>query len=175
MKRMNALFRVFLARIKTAFVNAFLPWRAVGITGKGFRHNLLFFFTSAASPNKAAQSLAVGVFMGIMPVYGFQLVLLTFLAAALRLNWPLAFLGVNVSFAPLMPLIIAAAIAAGKTVVSLLHMSPTTGFWASTLGKGSLEWLVGSVVLAVIAGALTYAISLVILRRIVRPPLGSRK
>jgi uncharacterized protein (DUF2062 family) len=60
-----------------------------------FRHN--------ASPFGAALSVSTGVFMGLFPIHGFQIALLVPLAVLLRLNKPLAFLGVSISTAPLLP------------------------------------------------------------------------
>jgi glycosyltransferase involved in cell wall biosynthesis len=151
--------RISKVNSKAALIKIFMPWRAVGISGKGWRRNLLFLLSNAPSPHKAAQSVAMGVFMGLMPVYGFQVLALTALTPMLRLNWPLAFLGVNISFAPLLPFLIAAGVAVGKVTVPLLPFTMPKGFFAYSLAKGGVEWFVGSVVLAVGAGALTYGIT----------------
>jgi glycosyltransferase involved in cell wall biosynthesis len=149
---------------KAALIKIFMPWRAVGISGKGWRHNLLFLFTSAASPSIASRSLAAGVFMGIMPIYGFQVALLTAMTPVLRLHWPLAFLGVNISCAPLLPFVIAAGIKVGKIVVPLLPFKMPSILWAHAFAKGGVEWFVGSVVIAIIAGIFVYGLSFPVFR-----------
>ena len=142
---------------KAALIKIFMPWRTVGVSGKGWRQNLLLLVSAAGSPAKAARSMAMGVFMGIMPIYGLQVLLLMALTPVMRLNWPLAFLGVNVSTVPVLPLIIAAAIAIGRAIVPLLQHVPNSG--AHSLAKGGIEWFVGSIALALAAGALTYVTS----------------
>jgi glycosyltransferase involved in cell wall biosynthesis len=155
---------IFRVNSKAALIKIFLPWRAVGISGKGWRHNLLFVFTSAASPSVASRSLAVGVFMGIMPIYGFQVALLTAITPAFRLHWPLAFLGVNISCAPLLPFVIAAGIKVGKIVVPLLPFKMPSLLWAHAFAKGGIEWFVGSTVIAIIAGLFVYGLSFPVFR-----------
>jgi glycosyltransferase involved in cell wall biosynthesis len=149
--------RIAKVNSKAALIKIFMPWRTVGVSGKGWRQNLLLLVSAAGSPAKAARSLAMGVFMGIMPVYGFQVLLLAALTPVMRLNWPLAFLGVNVSTVPVLPLIIAAAIAIGRVIVPLLPHVPDSG--THSLARGGIEWFVGSIALALAAAALTYAMS----------------
>ena len=151
--------RIFKVNSGFALIKIFMPWRTVGLSGKGWRYNLEYLLANAASPGKAARSLSVGVFMGIMPIYGFQVIVLTALTPMLKLNWPLAFLGNNVSCAPLLPLVIAAGVATGKIIIALLPFTLSHGVWSHALAKGGVEWLVGSIALAVFAGALTYGLS----------------
>jgi glycosyltransferase involved in cell wall biosynthesis len=153
---------------KAALIKIFLPWRTVGISGKGWRHNLAFVFKHAASPHIASRSLAAGVFVGIMPIYGFQVALLTALTPVLRLNWPLAFLGANVSCAPLLPFVIAAGVAVGRIVVPLLPFTPPPILWAHAFAKYGIEWFVGSIVIAVCAGLLVYGLSYPVFRILAR-------
>jgi glycosyltransferase involved in cell wall biosynthesis len=151
--------RIFKVNSKAALTKIFLPWRTMGISGRGWKHNLMFMFTNAASPNTASRSVAMGVFVGILPIYGFQVAFLTAMTPVLRLNWPLAFLGANVSCAPLLPFVIAAGIAVGKIVVPRLPFSPPSILWAHAFAKGGVEWFVGSIVIAVCAGILVYGFS----------------
>jgi uncharacterized protein (DUF2062 family) len=146
-------------KVRAAFIRTFLPWRAVGISGRGWRHNLAFLFTSAASPHVASLSVAMGVFMGITPFYGFQVIILAALTPVLRLHWPLAFVGVNVSCVPLFPFVFAASVAVGKIVVPRLPFTVPSIIWANVFAKYGVAWFVGSVVLAICAGILAYGLS----------------
>src|SRR5690606_40072948 len=71
---------------------------------------------------KNALSIGLGVFMGIAPFWGFQTVITITLAVFLRLNKVLAFVFSNISFAPLIPLVIYASLAVG----SMVYPSSTT-------------------------------------------------
>ncbi|PVD51266.1 DUF2062 domain-containing protein [Terrimonas sp.] len=53
-----------------------------------------------------ALSVALGVFMGIVPIWGFQLVTAIFLAIVLRLNKALVIIAANISIPPMIPLIV---------------------------------------------------------------------
>ncbi len=156
--------RIFRVNSIAALTKIFLPWRAMGIAGRGWKHNLAFIFKNAASPHIASRSVAMGVFVGILPIYGFQVAFLTAMTPVLRLNWPLAFLGANVSCAPLLPLVIAAGIAVGKKVVPLLPFTPPSILWAHAFAKGGIEWFVGSIVIAVCAGIAVYGLSYPVFR-----------
>ncbi|MCC6286294.1 MAG: DUF2062 domain-containing protein [Chitinophagaceae bacterium] len=53
-----------------------------------------------------ALSIALGIFMGIVPIWGFQLVTAIFLAILLRLNKALVIIAANISIPPMIPLIV---------------------------------------------------------------------
>lgn len=153
--------RIGRVNSKAALIKILLPWKTVRSPGKTWREKLLLVLKqgrSANSPHKGALSLAIGVCVGIMPIYGFQILFLMALTPVLRLNWPLAFLGSCVSSPPFLPFLIAAGIAIGKVVAPALHITihPASGMGA--LAKGGIEWFAGSVVLALGAALLTYGI-----------------
>ncbi|MGE8425459.1 MAG: DUF2062 domain-containing protein, partial [Sphingobacterium siyangense] len=63
-------------------------------------------------------SIALGVFIGIAPLWGFQSFLSIFLASVFRLNKGLCFAFSNVSIPPMIPLIIWGSIQTGKLFIS---------------------------------------------------------
>lgn len=124
------------------------------------------------SPFKASASLSTGVFMAIMPIHGFQVISLIILTFVLRLNRPLALLGVTVSSAPLLPFWVASGIGVGKLLIpqstaymivsmckSILPSKVTyflatysvTGFYQSFI-----QWFLGSIILAVMCGMVVF-------------------
>jgi len=58
------------------------------------------------SDERKAVSIAFGVFMGIVPLWGFQLALAIFFSVILKLNKGLVILAANISIPPMIPLII---------------------------------------------------------------------
>ena len=58
------------------------------------------------SPQLKAVSVAFGVFMGIVPIWGFQLVSRNFLAIVFKLNKAMVIIAANISIPPMIPLII---------------------------------------------------------------------
>lgn len=77
---------------------------------KFLRENILH---SDDSVSKKSFSIALGVFIGIAPFWGFQTVIVLFLAALLRLNKVIAFAASNVSLPPMIPFIIYASLKIG--------------------------------------------------------------
>ena len=72
------------------------------------------FMHSADSPGKKALSIALGVFIGTTPFWGFQGILTLALAAAFKLNKAIAFAFSNISIPPLIPVIIYASYKLGN-------------------------------------------------------------
>ncbi|MGV3762370.1 DUF2062 domain-containing protein [Parapedobacter sp.] len=120
---------------------------------KGFRR---FFFEDLLHSDdpawKKASSVALGVWIGLSPFWGFQTIIVLFLAVVLRLNKLIAFAFSNVSIPPLIPFIIYACIQIGSFVVG----SPTeTAFnWQEIdtyrpfIRQHLTEYLLGSTILA---------------------------
>ena len=155
------LLRISKVNSKAALVKILLPWKTVRSPGKTWREKLLLVLKrelNANSPHKGALSLSMGVCVGIMPIYGFQILFLMAMTPILRLNWPLAFFGSCVSSPPFIPFLIAAGITIGKLVVPVLPFTIHLAAGVNALAKGGIEWIVGSIALALAAGLATYGI-----------------
>ena len=86
----------------------------------------------------------------------------------LRLNWPLAFLGSCVSSPPFIPFLIAAGVAVGKVIVPALFPAIHSTAGVNAVMKGGIEWLVGSIALALASGLLTYGVFYPVLAGLIR-------
>jgi len=106
-------------------------------------------------PKKKALSIALGVFMGIAPFWGFQTLLVFSLAVFLKLNKAIAFTFSNISIPPFIPFIIYASVQLGMFItgeeISLSLESLTQNFGAL---KHLKTYLIGSFVLATLAALL---------------------
>lgn len=93
-----------------------------------------------------AFSLALGVFCGIAPFWGFQTFIVIALAVLFKLNKTLAFIGSNISIPPMIPIIIISSLKVGQWIVGgeLLPSEVTEEFIKNNI----LQYLVGSLVLA---------------------------
>ncbi len=104
-------------------------------------------------------SIALGVFIGIAPFWGFQTVLVLFLAFLFRWNKMLAFTFSNISFPPMIPLIILASLQIGsffvKGNVNFLDYQNLT---FEVIKNHTAQYLIGSFILATIA-AFTFGLS----------------
>lgn len=69
------------------------------------------------SPKKKALSIALGVFIGLSPLWGFHTVIVIFLAILLKLNKVIAFAFSNVSFAPFIPFVLFLSLQVGNIIL----------------------------------------------------------
>ncbi|MEO8935085.1 MAG: DUF2062 domain-containing protein, partial [Xanthomarina sp.] len=69
------------------------------------------------SPRKKALSIALGVFIGFSPLWGFHTILAISLALLLRLNKAISFAFSNVSLPPFIPFIIYASLELGQFIL----------------------------------------------------------
>lgn len=104
------------------------------------------------SPKKKALSIALGVFIGLSPIWGFHTVAVLALAVLLKLNKVIAFAFSNVSFPPFIPFILygslkLGAIITGEALIfSMDEMVENFGFV-----KHLKTYIVGSISLAILA------------------------
>jgi uncharacterized protein (DUF2062 family) len=104
--------------------------------------------------------------MGIIPVWGFQLVIAIFLAILLKLNKALVILAAHVSVPPMIPFIIyfsyhMGAIVTGKRMINLEFSQAIS---LDSIRVNFEQYLYGSVFLAIAAGLLCGFIAFVLLK-----------
>ncbi|HET6244630.1 MAG: DUF2062 domain-containing protein [Bacteroidetes bacterium] len=111
-----------------------------------------------------ASSVAFGVFMGIVPIWGFQLVIAIFLAILLRLNKALVIISANISIPPMIPVIVFLSykmghIWVGESFTSLIFTEKIT---LETIHLNFMQYVYGSITLAVMAavffGSIVYVL-----------------
>lgn len=115
---------------------------------KFFLENVL---ESTDSPCKKALSIALGVFIGIVPLWGLQTVIVLFLAYILRLNKVIAFAFSNISVPPMIPFIIFASLKAGSLFVDGNAAFSENATVMESIGSNLLQYIIGSFVVAIIA------------------------
>jgi uncharacterized protein (DUF2062 family) len=111
-----------------------------------------------------ALSLGFGAFMGIVPIWGFQLLIGIPLAIFFRMNKVLFIAAANISFPPLIPFIIYASLAVGQFLTKgEINHSEIVDFSLAGISKNAPTYLVGAFVLALSSGALLFTISFSVL------------
>jgi len=112
-----------------------------------------------------ALSLALGVFIGIVPVWGFQTFLSIFLAVIFKLNKTISFVGSNISIPPFIPFIVIASLKVGSFFVGesgeILIDFDNISF--DSIKNHLLQYIVGSTILATFMSVLLGLICYVIL------------
>jgi glycosyltransferase involved in cell wall biosynthesis len=161
---------------RAALTRIFLPWRTLAVPGLTAREKVLWLvkqeMKANATPRRAAASLALGVFMAISPLYGFQVLLVLLLSFLLHLNRPLSLIGVSISPPPLLPAYMAAAIFVGAWIVPVSANTMSTIPLLKPVMKYGIQWFIGSWILACAAGGITFGIALAGFRKMARRKCG---
>lgn len=120
-----------------------------------------------------AASVGFGIFMGIIPIWGWQMIVATVLSHFLKLNKGIVLLSSNISFPPLIPIIVYISLFFGKwinfndegdNIIELIQSHE----YAEAILLGGVQYLVGSTIFAVIAGISGFIISYPILKIVFR-------
>lgn len=111
-----------------------------------------------------ALSVALGIFIGLTPLWGFHTVLVLGLAGYFRLNKLLAYLCTHVSFPPFIPFIIMLSMLVGARLTGKSTDLSAMTFTTETVQRNLVQYLIGSTVLATAAAALFCGITYMILR-----------
>lgn len=116
------------------------------------------------SNHTKAISLGFGVFMGIVPIWGFQLAVGIPLAILFRMNKMLFILAANISIPPIMFVIMALSVATGKWMLGIDTIIPDfRNITLEVVKEEGMAFFLGGTVLAVVAGLFVYLLSLSIL------------
>ncbi|MEN2414486.1 DUF2062 domain-containing protein [Flavobacterium mesophilum] len=132
---------------------------------KGFKKFFLEDILESSDSNfKKSAAIALGIFIGFSPFWGFQTILLFTFAAIFRLNKVIAYLTSNVSFPPFIPFIIYASLQVGSIFVSsdaplVLDSSITL----DDIQKNATQYIVGSLILASVSALTVGLISYLLL------------
>ncbi|NOU45987.1 MAG: DUF2062 domain-containing protein [Bacteroidales bacterium] len=148
--------------LNTALVFLALAWYRplMYIKGKSIPG---FFFNSSETVLNRSLSVAFGVFMGIIPIWGLQLVAAIALAFLFRLNKPLVILFANISIPPMIPLILFLSLICGKIWITNAPIPLfNSALNLETIKPFLLQYIFGSISLAILAaivfGILTFIV-----------------
>ncbi|MEP6662049.1 MAG: DUF2062 domain-containing protein [Verrucomicrobiota bacterium] len=162
-----------ITRINVALVlqKWFVPAPLRAAWSRGERESLRkmigqIFSENTGSPGRLAGAVGLGLFFGVAPIWGYQMIVAATIAHWLRLNKPITLLASNISIPPMMPFILFGALALGHWIFTGrpldLHFSAHQMTRARAL-EFLWQWLVGSFVLGIILAAIgtitTYALA----------------
>jgi len=113
-----------------------------------------------------AFSVAFGVFMGIVPVWGFQLLIAIALSVLLRLNKALVIVSANISIPPMIPFIIFLSYQMGVFWVgdSAIPFTMSKGITLESIHANFLQYVYGAITLAFVAGLVAGMITFSVLK-----------
>lgn len=119
----------------------------------------LFAHPEESNLRKAA-SVGFGVFMGIVPVWGFQLLIGIPLALLMRLNKVLFLIAANISIFPFTAFWLLASLATGKWMLGYEWHFNLEGVTLERVKQDGLAFFAGGSVLALAMGALAFLLTL---------------
>lgn len=133
------------------------------LTKKNIRQFVNDHIIHSPEPNsKIALSVTLGVFMGIVPVWGYQMIIAFTLAHLLKLNKVITLVASNISIPPMIPFILFGSFATGAWVMNRPLTLSLDNISFETVTQHLLQYVLGSFIFAiacaVVLGGLTYLI-----------------
>ena len=122
-------------------------------------------------------SVAFGIFMGIIPIWGFQLVAAIFLAILLKLNKPLVIVAANISIPPMIPVIIYGSYKMGAFWMgtNAMQIDFSKSITLKSIKNNLVQYIYGSITLAIVAGVAFGLLTFIFLKLIGKKPTAVTK
>jgi len=140
------------------------------LTWKNFRKFVHDHITHSSESNpRIACSIMLGVFMGIVPIWGYQMIATLFLAHWLRLNKVIAIVAANISIPPMIPFLLYASYLTGCKVLGRPVELHLTDISFENVKSVLEQYLIGSVIFATACGILAGIIAISLLTAYRRP------
>lgn len=114
---------------------------------------------------KKAGSVGFGVFMGIAPIWGFQLLIGIPLAIFFKLNKVLFITAANISIPPFIPIIIYISYLLGTPFFkNYINITSLKNLSLEAIHLNFMQYLIGAIILAISAGLISFLITLTLLK-----------
>lgn len=113
-----------------------------------------------------AWSVGFGIFMGIIPIWGFQLLAAIALSIVFRLNKALVIVAANISVPPMIPLLVFLSYKTGTFWVPAhaVNIAYSKSINRQTISINLLQYIYGSITLAIVSGILFGLLTFILLR-----------
>lgn len=169
-------FRPFQDFTRISFLNAYLVtltvlWYVhVRIIRKIWKKGIWTSFKEALSNNnesnlKKAAAVGFGIFMGIIPIWGFQMLVAAAIAKLLRLNVIITLVSSNISIPPMIPVLLFMSYWIGGIFLNdSIALTWNAELTLSDIYMNLRQYLIGSILFALIAGVFMFFLSFVLLK-----------
>lgn len=107
-----------------------------------------------------AAAMGWGVFCGIIPLWGYQMVFAGVSAHFMKLNKIVAVVFSNISIPPMIPFILYGSMVAGAWILNIDNIFSIDNISLQSVGQSISQYLIGSIVLAIISGVVVFTLSL---------------
>ncbi|MBS1742018.1 MAG: DUF2062 domain-containing protein [Bacteroidetes bacterium] len=120
-----------------------------------------------------ANSVAFGAFMGIVPIWGFQLLVAIPTAIFLRLNKALVILAAHISIPPMIPVILFVSYKTGALWMGdhAGHIEFNKNITLESVRTNLTQYIYGSITLAIVAAIICWITTIAILKLFKRKPI----
>lgn len=149
----------------------YYPWKAVrSLTKENIRKFIRTNITHSPESNaRITSAIMLGIFMGIVPIWGYQMAVAFLLAHLLKLNKVITLVASNISIPPMIPFILFGSYATGAWLLSRpLNFSVQTISMEFVMNS-LFQYVVGSVAFAIICSLLAGLVSFALLTVFRRP------
>jgi uncharacterized protein (DUF2062 family)/trans-aconitate methyltransferase len=127
----------------------------IGTAKARFRQFATTLFSEQLSAGRAAAAVFVGIFIGIVPIYGFQTLAALGLAFVFRLNKPLTFASTFINNPFLQPFLVVGSVQLGFFLRTGSFQPWSIALLSGAqMKQGLISWALGSIALGVLVGAL---------------------
>jgi len=158
---------------RTSLANAIMVFAALlwvrpfhfakGLRKKSFREIIREYFINSTDSNaKLAWSMTLGIFIGVSPFWGWQMIVAVSLAHFFKLNKFVTLVASNISIPPMIPIILFCSYITGGIVLGAetSHLEFSSGIDFQWIKQNLIQYIVGSfvfgAVLAPVTGLVTY-------------------
>ncbi len=120
-------------------------------------------------PGKMAASIALGLFFGIVPIWGFQMLAAFTTASLLKLNRVVVLLATNISFPIFIPFVVFISYEFGSLFVSdPVQLPAFEDIDQEMIYLQINQYLIGSVILAIVVAFLGFSLTFILMKKRVK-------
>lgn len=118
---------------------------------------------SSDSNIRMAAAMGWGVFCGIIPIWGYQMIFAGLSAHFMKLNKVVVLVFSNISVPPMIPFILYGSMVTGAWLLNIDNVFSIDTISLETIGFGLWQYLLGSIVFAVISGIVVFLIAFMLM------------
>lgn len=116
------------------------------------------------SDKELSKAIALGSLFGLLPIWGYQMVAAGLVAHSLKLNKTITIIAANISIPPLIPFILYLSFYIGGLILNKSLDLDLSNISFDTIQGDLLQYLIGSIILAVSYSLFMWVLSYTLLR-----------
>tara|TARA_B100001250_G_C19795726_1_gene788627 strand:- start:305 stop:1483 length:1179 start_codon:yes stop_codon:yes gene_type:complete len=167
-------FRPFMDFLRISLLNTlfvaialfyFIPLRLINyfFNKENIKSIVIEFFSQKGSNLHKSLSIGLGVLMGILPIWGFQMLAAVFLSYVFKLNKIIVLAFSNISIPPAIPFIIFGSYYLGHLITGGEELTFSMNIDLQYIKAISTQYIIGSIMLAILSGLISFLSSYLIL------------